>query len=251
MLNGIIENYKELRAESRPRRGHTFTSETDAEVVAHLIEEHIGAGLAAAVRAAVARLDGQLRLLRRLRRRAASSSSARATRRRSWSGVGDDEIFIASAIPAFLAHTRRDRRARGRRHRLAHAPTAPTSPTSQRRRRSSARRREVPWDDDAAEKGGYETFMLKEIHEQPAALRDTLAGRLRDDGQVDLSEVDLGDELLRRLRRVFIVACGTSYHAGLIVSLRDRAARRACRCRSTWPASSATASPVFDAEIRW
>jgi len=76
----------------------------------------------------------------------------------------------------------------------------------------------VPWDDAAAEKGGYETFMLKEIHEQPAALRDTLAGRLLEDGTVDLSEVGMGDEMLRRLRRIFIVACGTSYHAGLIVS---------------------------------
>ena len=78
---------------------------------------------------------------------------------------------------------------------------------------------EFPGDDDAAEKAGYETFMLKEIHEQPAALRDTLAGRLREDGTVDLSEVvGLGDEFLRRLRRIFIVACGTSFHAGLIVS---------------------------------
>ena len=77
---------------------------------------------------------------------------------------------------------------------------------------------EVTWDADAAEKGGYETFMIKEIHEQPQALADTLAGRLRDDGKVDLSEVDLSDDLLRRLRRVLIIGCGTSYHAGLIAS---------------------------------
>ena len=77
---------------------------------------------------------------------------------------------------------------------------------------------EVTWDADAAEKGGFETFMIKEIHEQPQALADTLAGRLREDGEVDLSEVDLPVELLRRIRRVLIIACGTSFHAGLIAS---------------------------------
>ena len=131
-------------------------------------------------------------------------------------GVGEDEMFFASAIPAFLAHTSKvvvledgdfvTLRADG-----AEFCDAEGCPLL---REATI----VPWDDDAAEKGGFETFMLKEIHEQPAALRDTLAGRLGEDGVVDLSEVGLDDEMLRRLRRVFIVACGTSYHAGLIVS---------------------------------
>ncbi len=125
-------------------------------------------------------------------------------------------MFFASAIPAFLSHTRTvvvledgdvvTLRASG-----AECTDVAGSPVT---------REEVlvPWDEDAAEKGGYETFMLKEIHEQPASLRDTLAGRLFEDGSVDLSETGMGDEMLRRLRRIFIVACGTSYHAGLIVS---------------------------------
>jgi len=214
VVNGIVENYKELRAELTAR-GHEFKSETDAEVVAHLIEEHIGDGLAAAVRATVGRLDGHYAFC------AVSAHEPDVvvgTRDQCplVVGVGDGEMFFASAIPAFMAHTRTvvvledgdvvTLRADGAEY---------TDVAGQPLERVAV---EIPWDDDAAEKGGYETFMLKEIHEQPAALRDTLAGRLRADGTVDLSEVGMGDEMLRRLRRVFIVACGTSYHAGLIVS---------------------------------
>ena len=153
-------------------------------------------------------------------------------------GLGDDETFIASAIPAFLAHTRRvmvldD----GDVVSLSAAGAAVTDAAGAPVEREEG---EVTWDADAAEKGGYETFMIKEIHEQPQALADTLAGRLRDDGEVDLSEVDLPVELLRRLRRVLIIACGTSYHAGLIAAYAMESFTR-CRCRSTWPASSATA----------
>ena len=215
VLNGIVENYKDLRARLT-ERGHTFTSETDAEVVAHLIEEHAGDGLAAAVRAALGRMRGHYAFC------AVSTDEPDVvvgTRHECplVVGIGDHEMFFASAIPAFLTHTRRvvvledgdvvTLRADGAEYTdVAGAPLV-------------RQETEFPGDDDAAEKAGYETFMLKEIHEQPAALRDTLAGRLREDGTVDLSEVvGLGDEFLRRLRRIFIVACGTSYHAGLIVS---------------------------------
>jgi glucosamine--fructose-6-phosphate aminotransferase (isomerizing) len=214
VVNGIVENYKELRAELAAR-GHEFKSETDAEVVAHLIEEHITDGLTAAVRAAVASLHGHYAFCALS---ADEPDIVVGTRNECplVVGVGEDEMFFASAIPAFLAHTSTvivledgdvvTLRAGGAEFcDVAGRPLV---------REQSV----VPWDDDAAEKSGFETFMLKEIHEQPAALRDTLAGRLREDGVVDLSEVGLSDEMLRRLRRIFIVACGTSYHAGLIVS---------------------------------
>jgi len=214
VLNGIVENYKELRARLA-ERGHTLTSETDAEVVAHLIEERIGAGLTAAVRETLGVLEGHYAFC------AVSADEPDivvGTRDQAplIVGVGDGEMFFASAIPAFLTHTSTvivledgdvvTLRADG-----AEFCDVAGSPLVREQT-------VVPWDDDAAEKGGYETFMLKEIHEQPAALRDTLAGRLCEDGCVDLSEVGMGDEMLRRLRRIFIVACGTSYHAGLIVS---------------------------------
>ena len=214
VLNGIIENYQELR-EELTAAGHGFSSETDAEAVVHLIEDHIGLGLAAAVRAAVPRLDGHFAFCVIC---ADEPDIVVGTRRQAplVVGVGDGEMFFASAIPAFLKHTRRTvvledgdvvtLRAGGAEY---------TDVAGQPLLRDET---EITWDADAAEKGGFETFMLKEINEQPAALRDTLAGRLSEDGCVDLSEVGMGDEFLRRLRRIFIVACGTSFHAGLIVS---------------------------------
>ena len=214
VLNGIIENYKELRAELTGR-GHTLTSETDAEVVAHLIEEQIGDGLAPAVRETIRRLDGHFAFCAVC---VDEPGIIVGTRNEAplVVGVGEGESFVASAIPAFLAHTRRVMvlddgdvvtvSAEG-----AHVTDLEGMPVD----RPAT---EIDWDAEAAEKGGFATFMLKEIHEQPAALRDTLAGRLCEDGCVDLSEVGMGDEMLRRLRRIFIVACGTSYHAGLIVS---------------------------------
>jgi glucosamine--fructose-6-phosphate aminotransferase (isomerizing) len=214
VLNGIIENYKELR-EELTAAGHTFTSETDAEVVAHLIEDNPEDGLAAAVRATVPCLQGHFAFC------AVSLDEPEfivVTRNQAHLvvGIGEDATYIASAIPAFLSETRTvvvmddydvvTVDARG-------ATFTDLAGNALEREQS-----EVTWDADAAEKGGYETFMLKEIFEQPQALTDTLAGRLSRNGEVDLSEVALGDNVLRRLRRIFIVACGTSYHAGLIAS---------------------------------
>ncbi len=214
VLNGIIENYKELR-EELTRGGHKFTSETDAEVIAHLIEEYKINGLASAVRATVKRLQGNF---------AFCSISADepevivGTRKEAplVVGIGEGEQFIASAIPAFLSETRRmvvlddgD---------IAIVSADGVEFTDPDGCRLEKEEREIDWDPDAAEKGGYETFMLKEVHEQPVAIADTLAGRLYQDGSLDLSEVTLGDELLRSVRRIFIVACGSSYHAGLIAS---------------------------------
>ena len=214
VLNGIIENYKELRAELAAA-GHTLTSETDAEVVAHLIENAIGAGLPAAVRATVARLEGNYAFC------AVSADEPHlivGTRHEAplVVGLGDGETFIASAIPAFLAHTRRvvvlddgD---------IVSVTADGVAVTDRAGVTVEREEGEVNWDAEAAEKGGYETFMIKEINEQPRAIADTLAGRLRDDGEVDLSEVDLPVALLKRLRRVLIIGCGTSFHAGLIAS---------------------------------
>jgi len=214
VVNGIIENYKELRA-ALTSRGHALKTETDVEVVAHLIEEHAADGLAAAVRAAIPQLDGNFALC------AVSADEPDVvvgTRREAplVVGVGEDEMFFASAIPAFLSYTRtvivvED----GDIVTLRASGAECTDVAGVRVMREQVL---VPWDEAAAEKGGYETFMLKEIHEQPAALRDTLAGRLSEDGGVDLSETGRSDEMLCRLRRIFIVACGTSYHAGLVVS---------------------------------
>ncbi len=215
VLNGIVENYKELR-ERLTAKGHAFRSETDAEVVAHLIEDHADEGLTAAVRAALGELEGHYSFVAMSRDEPDRLVGTRLETPLVV-GVGEHEMFFASAIPAFLCHTRRvvvledgdvvTLSAEG----AEYCDVAGNAIVREEM--------EFPGDDDAAEKAGYETFMLKEIHEQPAALRDTLAGRLREDGTVDLTEVEgLGDEFLRRLRRIFIVACGTSFHAGLIVS---------------------------------
>ena len=214
VLNGIIENYKELRAELGAR-GHVFSSETDAEVVAHLIEEHIGAGLTAAVRATVRRLEGHFAFCAMS---AAEPDKVVGTRREAplVVGYGDGEMFIASAVVAFLAHTRRISVLEDGDVVELRAGGAEFSDLEGRPLQRPAT--EVDWSIDAAEKCGFETFMLKEIHEQPDSLRDTLAGRLSANGAVDLSEVGLSDDLLRRIQRIFIVACGTSYHAGLVMS---------------------------------
>ena len=169
------------------------------------------------MRATVPRLDGNYAFC------AVSADEPRAHRRHAPRaplvvGLGDGEIFVASAIPAFLGHTREvmvlsdgDVAAITRRRRRRDRPS-PAPP-------SSARRREVTWDADAAEKGGYETFMLKEIHEQPRGPAPTRwPGGCATTARSTSPRSTSADELLRRMRRVLIIACGTSFHAGLIAS---------------------------------
>jgi glucosamine--fructose-6-phosphate aminotransferase (isomerizing) len=212
VVNGIVENYMELKDELLAR-GARFRSETDVEVIAHMIADELDAagGLEEAVRRAYARLRGHFAFVAV----AAEEPDLIVGARRECPlvvGRGDGEQFVASGIPAFLAHTRRIQviengelvAVRPGGVRLFSPDGAPIEREIET----------IDWDAEEAEKGGYETFMLKEIHEQADAVAETIADRtVRADG-VDLPELD--DELLRTAKRIVIVACGTSYHAGLI-----------------------------------
>jgi glucosamine--fructose-6-phosphate aminotransferase (isomerizing) len=212
VLNGIVENHNALRRRLQ-EQGEEFSSETDAEVVAHLIADHYDGDLAAAVRAAFAELRGHYAFVAMHADEPGRLVGARKECPLV-AGIGEGEAFLASAIPAFLAETRTAMliengeivEAEAGTVRITDADGNPVERQSE----------EVTWDADAAEKGGYETFMLKEIHEQPDAVAETIADRLPGDDGVDLSDVELDDEYLRGLQRIVIVACGTSYHAGLI-----------------------------------
>jgi glutamine---fructose-6-phosphate transaminase (isomerizing) len=212
VLNGIVENHAELR-NRLVEEGHSFSSETDAEIVAHLIERHYDGDLAAAVRAAFAELRGHYAFVAMHADEPGRLVGARKECPLV-AGVGDGETFLASAIPAFLAETRDAVAVENDEVvtidasgvRIVDAKGDPVERQAE----------EISWDEAAAEKGGYETFMLKEIHEQADAVAETIADRLPTDEGVDLSEVELEDSFLRDLRRIVIVACGTSYHAGLV-----------------------------------
>jgi len=211
VVNGIVENYMELKQEFLARGAH-FTSETDVEVIAHLIaselDEH---GLVEATRLAYNRLRGHYSLVAV----SADEPGIVVGARKECPlivGRGEGEQFLASGIPAFLAHTRTVQALEDDELVVITADGASflTAAGEPFERETTT----VDWDADAAEKGGFETFMLKEIHEQADAVADTIADRtVRPDG-VDLPELD--DELLRGASRLIIVACGTSYHAGLI-----------------------------------
>src|SRR6478752_1910696 len=212
VLNGIVENHTELRRRLQ-EAGETFTSETDAEVVAHLIASHYDGDLATAVRDAYGELRGHYAFVAM---HADEPQRLLGARKECplVAGVGKGETFLASAIPAFLAHTRTAVPIEnGEIVEIEAGEVRITDTEGNPIERASE---EVTWDADAAEKSGYETFMLKEIHEQADAVAETIADRLPGDEGVDLSDVELDDEFLRGLRRVVIVACGTSYHAGLI-----------------------------------
>jgi len=212
VLNGIVENHAELRSELAAE-GHHFSSETDAEIVAHLIERNYDGDLVAAVRASFAELRGHYAFVAMHAEEPGRLVGARKECPLV-AGVGEGEAFLASAIPAFLAETRDAVMIEN--DEIVTIDATGVSITDAAGEPVQREAEEISWDESAAEKGGYETFMLKEIHEQADAVAETIADRLPSDEGVDLSELELDDAFLRDLKRIVIVACGTSYHAGLV-----------------------------------
>ena len=208
--NGIIENYSELREELKSR-GHNFRSETDTEVIPHLLEENFSGDPLKALQKAVSHLQGSYAVA------AIFKGIDKVFFARKDSpliiGLGEGENFLASDIPAVLPYTKKVIV-------LEDGDTGFISSTDyaifQEERRIERKIMEVPWDQQAAERGGFEHFMIKEILEQDQSIRDTLRERLHQDGDVDLSKeiAPLADKL-PNLRRIFIVACGTAYYAGM------------------------------------
>ncbi|MHB8713902.1 MAG: glutamine--fructose-6-phosphate transaminase (isomerizing), partial [Trichloromonadaceae bacterium] len=213
--NGIIENYLALKERLRGQ-GHSFSSETDTEIIAHLIEEHrkSGISLELAVRRALGEVRGAYAVAVICEQEpdtliAAKLGSPLVV------GQGEGEFFVASDIPAMLSHTREMifledgemvifSEGGMRFTDLAGTPLSKQSKT-------------ITWSPMMAEKGGYKHFMLKEIYEQPRAIADTLAGRLQgEEGDVYLENLQLSDADLQGVEKIFVVACGTSWHAGLV-----------------------------------
>ena len=213
VVNGIVENYMKLKQELTAK-GVEFTSETDAEVIAHLIADLYRGDLGDAVRAAYAQLEGHYAFVAM----SLDEPELLVGARKECPlivGRGDGEQFVASAVPAFLAETRRVQHVENGeivelRPEGVRITTAAGVPVEREERT-------VDWDEETAEKGGYETFMLKEINEQADAVAETIADRTARGTGVDLNdEGALSDEVLAGARRIVIVACGTAYHAGLI-----------------------------------
>jgi glutamine---fructose-6-phosphate transaminase (isomerizing) len=209
--NGIVENYRELRAELAAA-GHELLSETDTEVVAHLVEAAYRGDLADAVRAALRRLEGAYALVVMHRDEPDRLVGARLNAPLIV-GVSDGESFLASDAAAIVAHTRRVVF-------LADGDVADLRPGTWTITDRDGRTVERPvdtidWSADAAEKGGFAHFMLKEINEQPAALTAAMAGRLRRE-TIYLEELDAIDDRLAMIDRVEMIACGTAYYASLV-----------------------------------
>ncbi|MFF9068950.1 glutamine--fructose-6-phosphate transaminase (isomerizing) [Streptomyces sp. NPDC014891] len=212
--NGIIENFAALRGELA-ERGHDLQSDTDTEVVAHLVaEEFSSAGdLAEAMRLVCRRLDGAFTLVAV---HADQPDVVVGARRNSplVVGVGEGENFLASDVSAFIAHTRsaielgQDQ--------VVELTRDGVTVTDFDGAPAEVRAFHIDWDASAAEKGGYDYFMLKEIAEQPKAVADTLLGRIDGTGRLTLDEVRIPDAVLREADKIVIIACGTAFHAGLI-----------------------------------
>ena len=211
VLNGIVENYRELK-ESLLAEGHTFTSETDAETVTHLVERYYEGDLVEAVRLAFNDLEGHFAFVVIHRDHPGLLVGARH-QVPLVVGIGAEEMFLASNAAAFLAETRFVQfpgdgeivavRPDGAAFQHADASPVEHEPV------------ELDWDDEGAEKGGYETFMLKEIFEQPEAVAETIGDRVRH-GSLVLEGLGMNDDEVKELRRIVLLACGTAYHACVV-----------------------------------
>ena len=213
--NGIIENFAELRDELTAA-GVTLTSETDTEVVAHLLAATLPEAdedLAEAMRRTCRRLEGAFTLVCIDRDQ---PDLVVAARRNSplVVGIGAGENFLASDVAAFVDYTR-DALELGQDQVVAMTPTR-VDITDFAGEPVEARPFHVDWDAAAAEKGGYETFMLKEIAEQPKAVADSLLGRISKDNKVQLDEMNLDEAILRNIKKVVVIACGTAANAGMV-----------------------------------
>ncbi|HEX6855922.1 MAG TPA: glutamine--fructose-6-phosphate transaminase (isomerizing) [Streptosporangiaceae bacterium] len=223
--NGIIENFAVLRKEIEAA-GHELTSETDTELVAHLLEEQIGVmpeipgtgapetgSLAAAMRQVCLRLEGAFTLVAVDVR---DPEVVVGARRNSplVVGLGQGENFLASDVAAFISHTR-DAIELGQ-DQVAEVRPDQVTVTNFDGSPAQVRRYHVDWDVSAAEKAGFEYFMLKEIAEQPKAVADAMLGRAEESGRLRLDEMRLTDDELREIEKIIIVACGTAFHAGLL-----------------------------------
>jgi glutamine---fructose-6-phosphate transaminase (isomerizing) len=212
VLNGIIENYRELRDELQAD-GHTFTSETDAEVVVHLLERAYDGDLVEAARAAYARLEGHFTFVI-IHRDHPNHLVGVRHQTPMVVGLGEGENFLASNLAAFLAETRRVQFPDDGEI-ASVTPEGVTFTDATTGELVEHDVVDVDWDDDAAERSGYETFMLKEIFEQPEGVAETIGDRVRH-GHLVLEGLGMSEEELRDLKRIVIVACGTSYHAGVV-----------------------------------
>src|SRR3954452_12290768 len=212
--NGIIENFRDLR-DGLEARGHRLASETDTEALAHLVEEAYQGDLADAVRAALRRVEGAYALVV-MHKGEVSRLVGAGQKVTLVVGLNGEESFIASDVAAILAHTNRVVF-------LEDGDVADVRPSGVEITDVAGRAVERPvtvidWTPEAAEKGGYDHFMLKEIHEQPEALRQSLAGRVTQAGRVYAPEVEELTEVFGKVTRVELVACGTASYAALVAA---------------------------------
>ncbi len=211
--NGIIENYRALR-QDLVKNGHKMVSETDTEVIVHLVETHYAGDLVEAVRKTLRELQGVYALTVMHADHPNMIVAARSGPPLVI-GLGEGEMFVASDIPAVLHHTRQFLYLED--EQIATVTAEAVLVTDLDGAEITMKAVTVPWDPILAEKGGYKHFMHKEIHEQPEALADTLRGRyFEEEGKITLDDIDFEDKFIEEMERCIIVACGTSWHAGLV-----------------------------------